>query len=177
VGGGEYRLIGREEVDGRPAWHVRFTFGEGERIDFWIDERNGFRVYRVDRNAVQTVSYYENESYPWLPNRVVSRAYRQWQPRDDEAPRYTTKVLILRATPNVKFAKDRWTLAGMQPKAGTDVIDVSVSRSIGHWNGKRLVRSPGDPHTGIGIWAYVLLVFLVLAPAFYFWRSKKAGAH
>lgn len=170
---GKFELIGREEVGGRSAWHVRFSFGQDIPVDLWIDDANGFRVYQKIFNAVQIFSYYENNNYPWLPSRVVSKAYSHLNPLDDEIPRYTKEIQILEARTN-NFPKSRWTLEGMKLKPGTDVIDLKLSRSIGRWNGKRMdAERDVRPETRPGRWTYVLMAILFVGPGIYIWRRSK----
>lgn len=168
----KFELVGREQVGGRSAWHVRYRFGQDIATDLWIDDANGFRVYQKNFNAVQIFSYYENNNYSWLPSRVVSKAYSHLIPLENEIPRYTKEVEVLEARTN-NFPKSRWTLAGMKLSPGTDVIDLKLSRSIGRWNGKLMVaESDAHQQTRLGAWAYVLMAILFAGPGIYLWRSK-----
>jgi len=172
-------LIGREDVENRLAWHVRLinvaSFGNIVR-DFWIDDTRGFRVYRVDFNGVETYSYYESDSYPWLPSRVIVREFRSASDG--------TKVLvaergleILEAKSNVKLPKVRWTVASMSIKPGADVVDFALQRKIGIWDGKRIVANTPDfplqTERRSGPWTIIVCMLLVLTPLVIFVASRK----
>jgi len=178
---GEHRkidLIGREEVGNLRAWHVRLTILDASWNsvwDYWIDDAEGFRVYRTDFNGVETYSYYENTNYPWLPSRVLGREYDQ--------SRNGTRVLtaqrgmqILEARANVKLPKSRWTLAAMKIKPGTEVIDVDIHKVIGTWNGTRLVQDIGEPiRKPRGRRGYFLcILFLLSSPIVFLWFFRRA---
>jgi|WetSurMetagenome_2_1015567.scaffolds.fasta_scaffold62496_3 hypothetical protein len=163
-------LLGREAVGGRAAWHVRFSArtGSPDPTDYWIDDSTGFRVYRTDCNGIQTFSEYDNTNYPWLPSRVISRAYGHLRPVPGEIPRYTKEVQILEARANLSFPTNTWGLAGLKLKPGTDVIDLSLSRGLGVWDGKRLVKDfAGTPKaTRSGAARNITLVIMCLTTAF-----------
>jgi len=170
----KYELIGRENVEGRPAWHIRVTVSGGSRFDYWIDETKAFRVYRKDWNNVQTYSYYENEKYPWLPSRVVSKHYDLSGLLQKE-----TIMEIMEAKADVVFPKNRWTILGMGLKSGTDIVDHNLSRSVGVWNGALVVPSADlapapQKLKGKTMPRIIIIVFLVVPIAlFLFYRNKN----
>jgi len=172
-------LIGRENVGNLPAWHVRLTLivPEGNAIwDYWVDDTREFRLYRADYNGVQSYSYYEDDSYPWLPRRVVSKEYR-YSPDGAPTIRAERGLEILEAKANVTLPKSRWTLAGMSIKPGTDVSDGVLQRRIGTWDGKRLVP-PGSSRTykPPGRWTYAVCVAMLGFPLVIWWISKRRAA-
>jgi len=174
-------IIGREEINGRPAWHLLAKLeSKNVQMDFWIDETKGFRLYRYDLNGVQTISHYDNPAYPWLPNLVVSKIYRHRPPAPDEVPPKTRTVEILEARANLKFSKDRWTLAGMTLKPGADIVDHQLQRSVGHWDGTRVLPvqpdgyvKPAGKFTGLFLMLIMSALFL---PILFSRRGDKATA-
>ncbi|MBU6427361.1 hypothetical protein KGQ27_03995 [Patescibacteria group bacterium] len=164
---GRLELVGAEELDGRPTWHVRYHYPPPYQHtlpeEYWVDE--AFRVYRQECNGATTLSSYANERYPWLPSRVVS--YYRVAP---DAPKDEVDVEILSAEANVKFPKARWGPAGMMLKPGTTVLDREASRILGTWNGKRLVATGPQKAPG---WSYILVLLMLSLPAIFAWRAKK----
>jgi hypothetical protein len=174
--GAKPELIGREAVEDRVAWHVRLTIKPLQVVaDYWIDDTNGFRVYRKDWNVTKTFSYYENESYPWLPSRVESKDYRY--AKDGNATLQSEmKWQIVDAKADVKFPKSRWTLAGMDLKQGTEVTDVNLRRRIGNWNGSRFVPSIPDSDQRRNrpmAWSIIALFLVVIVPVILMWLAKR----
>jgi len=168
-------IIGREEITGRPAWHLLAKIKDVE-VDFWIDETTGFRLYRYDFNGVQTISHYDNRAYPWLPNLVVSKTYQHLHPPPDEVAQETRTVEILEARSDVKFPKSRWTLAAMTLKPKADIVDQQLQRSVGLWDGKRVLPVQPDDYvapppklTGV----FVILIVAALCAPMLFWRRGK----
>jgi hypothetical protein len=137
-------VVGEEDVEGRHCWHIRLgiplpKYHATNRVDFWIDGKARFRVYRRDWNHVVTLLYYENSRYPWLPSRVVSKEYvnrgtGRWEERA------TKEIRVLEAEPNVRFTASRWTLQGLQATPGTLVADANVGQHIGTWSGTRIIQ-------------------------------------
>ncbi|HEY0551721.1 MAG TPA: hypothetical protein VGF13_19100, partial [Verrucomicrobiae bacterium] len=169
-------IIGREEINGRPAWHLLAKMKNVE-MDFWIDETKGFRLYRYDLNGVQTISHYDNPAYPWLPNLVVSKIYRHRQPSPDEVAPKTRTVEVLEARSNVKFPKNRWSLAAMTLKPGADIVDQGLQRSVGRWNGKRVLPVQGDveapPPRNLTGFFLTLIAVVMCGPVLFYFRSGK----
>jgi hypothetical protein len=158
----KYELIGREKLEGCLAWHIQVRFENGMTSDYWIDETKGFRVYRKDLYYVQTYSYYENDNYPWLPSRVVSKQYDQSNALQRE---WITEVLDAKS--NVIFPKDRWTLVGIGLKQGTDIVDHNLNRSVGVWSGSVVTPSPDlapPPTKPTRKWTYVMLFTFSILP-------------
>jgi len=171
-------LIGQEKIDGKLAWHVLITIEMPTgawQVHCWIDDKNGFRVYRKDRNGVETYSYYENPNYPWLPSRVVGKE-RGRGSLDNE-----TEWRVLDATPHVKLPSDRWSIVGMRLPPKTDVVDIRLKHRIGHWDGKQLVPEAPDvpltkPKKHLGTWGYAVVVGLFLvAPAVVWILKRRVG--
>lgn len=161
---GKFELVGRQEINGRLAWHVRFQSVGGrpiDQLDYWIDDLHGFRVYRKDWAGIQTFSYYENDNYPWLPSRVVSKA-----------PEYEQEVQVIQAKADVRFPQSRWGLAGMKLKPQTVVLNHDPPRIVGVWDGSRMVPEfEGAPRPPL--WSYIIMILVLALPAVFVWGLKR----
>lgn len=169
-------LIGKEEADGRPAWHVRLTIVQPHGswpIDYWIDDTKGFRVYRKEYNGMRTTSHYENASYPWLPSLIIGKEYSG---ASNDVLQSQREWRILDAKADLKFSKSRWTLEGMGIKPGAAVVDLNLRRRIGHWTGKQLALEPDGPSQKPSAWTYWVLAALLAAPMILFWRSRRRAS-
>jgi len=134
-------MVGREDVEGRSAWHVR-VFDLRRQLDLWIDDKNGFRVYRYDQRVPgvsdETArSYYENPNYSWIPSRVEGE-----DRSTNGSVRVKRKFEILQAEAEVPIPPNMWTMAGINPPRETQVVDVRSMTDLGYWDGKRVVAGP-----------------------------------
>ena len=131
--------IGREEVQGIPAWHVRMTYHDGPVLDWWIDVQNNFRVPRYAGNwqvGSRTVSSsYKNPDYSWLPSRVVTEDFGS-----NGGIISRTELRILKAQANVKFPKATWTLAGFNLPRKTVITDTRT-HTFGYWIDGRVMSA------------------------------------
>jgi len=161
-------LIGREQVDGKSAWHVRLFSVFRSQVDLWIDEKNGFRVYRYDEKMEGAGErsmrcFYENGAYQWLPSRIEGDA------RNAEGTTlYRREITMLQATANVKIPEATWTLSGLRLPLSAQVVDVRT-KSMGWWDGQRVSSGlkqtkPHPPPIG-GPRGLILVVLAVLAAA------------
>lgn len=138
-------LIGRERVGDHQTWHVRLVMPFPRNIpdaswrippmDYWIDADKGFRVYRMEWNGAQTLSFYENLGAPYLPTRVVTTRRNNLATLGAEVIEWE----ILEAKWPMRFPASRWDLPGLGLQAETDVIDDRIQRRVGFWNGTRYV--------------------------------------
>ena len=101
-----------------------------------------FRVYRYDfsipgvkRNS--TISYYENDDYPWLPNRVETRYYN-----GDGQETSRRLIVIVESEGGVNQPDDTWGLAGLELPIGVPVSDLRIGQRIGYWDGHGLSELP-----------------------------------
>jgi hypothetical protein len=155
-------LVGRESVGDKEAWHVRVSVNpsKGYVADIWIDDRTGFPVYRYDMSRVETLSFYENKNYPWLPSRVEGRVYDS---KHELIKEYDCSILDGKA--NVKLPDGTWSLGGLHLPTGTSVQDLRISKRLGYWNGTGISPSPDDlPTPSPARYWVVLVVLTIIAP-------------
>jgi len=129
------QLQGKEDVEGRPAWHVQVVAASGWRIDFWIDVARPTQVVKAAEAETTVLStYYAGDI---LPHKVYVKRVRQGQPFID--------YLLVRTASEfgAEIPRATWTLAGLNMKPGTSVVDVRSHRAIGSWNGVSLNDPPG----------------------------------
>jgi hypothetical protein len=161
--------VGREQVNNHWAWHVRLsdTNMHNRQVDVWIDERNGFRVYRYDERwrdfqfcTIQ--SFYEDKSYEWLPSRVQMRV---WRPSGEVQEDREFRVISPKA--GLRFAADTWTIAGVRPPVGTEIHDRRISKVLGYWNGKSISPDPTGPPVAPVHWpGWATVILLVVIAGF-----------
>ncbi len=140
------QLVGKEAVEGIPAWHVRLQVPSGQNPmdkDFWLEAAHPTRVIKHQFNGNTVWSKYDaaNPQDP-IPtevramtghltsgtNHIFYHAYHQYVRRS--------------ARFNVPVDPASWTLAGLGMQIGTDVVDYRTSRSLGYWNGSGLSATP-----------------------------------
>lgn len=132
---GKVEMVGREVIRGTNAWHVQISVKTPEEytVDLWIGDTESFPVYRHDvtsgtqKDSIE--SFYENKSYPWLPNRMEFSNYR------NGAFRLGLSVTITKAEANIAFPDSNWSLTGLNLPTGTQIIDRRTKLRIGFWNG------------------------------------------
>ncbi|MBX9622661.1 MAG: hypothetical protein K2X82_02495 [Gemmataceae bacterium] len=138
-------LIGREEVAGRPAWHVQAVHRSGSVRHYWVEPIDGFRVPKFayldpadgSSTRCEVVSEYDGAA---LPSRVVTR--ETWGGAKSEAV-YTISGLDLGVEPDAA----EFGLAGLDLPPGTRVTDERISRVAGYWNGSGLSESSREALT------------------------------
>ena len=172
--------LGRESIGENEAWHVRVTkkLPEGDfHSDYWIDDKNDFRVYRRDINGVKIVSYYSNADYPWLPSRVESTEYDFVQPEKIKCVR---ELDILQANPDQTFDATRWSIAGMGITNKAEVLDDSLRRTVGEWTGNEYIASIPEVSASsgerMGVLGYTVCVIMITLPIFLFIFVKRSNS-
>lgn len=167
-------LIGSEQIDGLPVWHVRLIDSYDQQINLWIDSDHGFKVYRYNFSIFgetnSTLSYYENPNYPWLPSRVET-SYRSGTNGSILSGR---TISILKAE-KAKLPENIWTIAGVQPSVGAAVSDLRIKQRIGYWNGHGLSQradlEPEYESVKPSKWFLVLMIITFLVgPAILLWH-------
>jgi RNA polymerase sigma factor (sigma-70 family) len=139
------QLVGKESVEGIPAWHARLQIQFGPTPmdkDFWLEAAHPTHVIKHQFNGSTVLSKYD------LAN-----------PQDPIPTEVTAMVLHGTVGTNTAFSQERyirrnarfnvpvdppsWTLAGLGMQIGTEVIDYRISQRVGYWNGSGL--SPDLP--------------------------------
>lgn len=143
---GRVEMVGGEQVRGLSAWHVRILMEDPIKyqIDLWIGDTERFPVYRYDmafdteRRSI--ISFYEDQSYPWLPSKVDSTTFTT-----NGALIFGLTVALTEAEANVAFEETNWTLAGLNLPVGTEVVDRRTKLTTGYWSGTNV--------TPFNVWA------------------------
>jgi hypothetical protein len=183
---GKVDMVGAEQIRGINTWHVRISLNKpiNYQIDIWIGDTEGFPVYRydmkLDKERRSIISFYENQNYPWLPNRVDSSSFNT-----NGSLRHELAVTLSKIETNVLFLETTWTLAGLNLPVGTQVMDRRTELTIGYWNGtnvtpfevwatNQLAKNdvPILPkHSRIMVW--ILLCATTLIPLFFLWKCMS----
>jgi hypothetical protein len=167
-------LIGAEQINGLPVWHVRLIDSYDQQINLWINSDHGFRVYRYDFSILgetnSTLSYYENPDYPWLPSRVET-SYRSGTNGSILSGRTTS---ILKAE-KAKLPEKTWTIAGVQPAIGAAVSDLRIKQRIGYWNGHGLSQRADlepefEPVKMSKRFPVLMIIIFLVGPVVFLWH-------
>jgi hypothetical protein len=188
----QIKLVGRDQINDKPCWHVGVARDDGWQFDFWVDAQGTFAVLRRDEKRQgyahrSTRSFYENPDYRWLPSRVECEEY---DPKGQLL--WRREVSVLTAKAKVKIPDTVWTLEGLLSGLPllewlpvTDVRTPNHSRLIGYWHKGRLgppapwEKAPDPPKlTPKRILLISIMALLAVAPAVAFAyrnRSRRAS--
>lgn len=120
-------LVGQEEIDGIPSWHVRVRCRDFDR-NFWVSVAQPDRLIRHAENGdVYTSSYSADHPRDPLPVKVIIQTRHGIQELHRTAGEY-----------NISIDPATFTLAGLGMPPGTMVNDDRASRSLGYWTGAGL---------------------------------------
>jgi|GEM_PF-2293160 len=141
-------LVGKEEVDGIPAWHVRVHSKYDQSLDFWIDAVRSDRLLKHAHGADVTLSKYDSAALrDTLPMEVTTINMRNGS--------RSLVQRFVRSNPKYNQSVDpsSFTLAGLKMAVGTPVTDVRNHRGIGYWTGTELSefppsKRPAEPQSG-----------------------------
>jgi hypothetical protein len=126
-------LVGREEVDGIPAWHVEVRTTNGWRFEFWLDVAHPAHVIRQeDPNLSGWLTAKFDPSHPADPLPVEIHQVDHYGGKPEP---WNTWMTRLQSRINVPIDSKAFTLAGLEMPMGTWVADRRLRRSIGYWNG------------------------------------------
>ncbi len=140
--GTEMQTVGAEEINGRSCWHVSIIDVHDQRRDLWIDDENGYRVYRSEfsipgfkRNSTTPIYSGDTES---LPTRVITEYFdARGLPKT-----HRRIVTVLDTEPNVEFADVTWGYESLELPIGVPVADLRAKRRLGYWDGSGLALNP-----------------------------------
>jgi peroxiredoxin len=138
------KLVGKESVDGNPAWHVHVQSKYDEPFDFWIEVAHPARVLKHVHGRDFAVSKYDDAAAGnSIPTEVRTMEYR------NGAPSFGRRFIRSNAQFNQPVDPASWTLAGLGMPVGIEVSDNRIFRVIGYWNGsglsENLPSKPGKP--------------------------------
>jgi hypothetical protein len=130
-------VVTKETVNGVDVWHVCFTneFGQGH---LWIEEPS-FRVHKFrseTKNVIAEISAkYESPQFDIFPTQIHIENITQGKRTVCRDFKFT----------NVTFnepKEDRFSLKSMDLPVNTAVTDIRILRTIGYWDGEKLVDDP-----------------------------------
>jgi len=133
---GSVQRLGKEAVEGVPAWHVRLPRGS-MIADFWVEVARPTLVIKHTFNGSEVVSKYD-EKNPKDPIPIEVREMFLHGTVGRKTAFSETRRLRRNARFNIQVDPVNWTLTGLGMKAGTDVSDSRVMRRIGYWTGTGL---------------------------------------
>jgi len=134
------KLIGREDVLGHPAWHLRIEAAPGPERHIWIESSPSRRVLKVEERGQvvrhEIISQYgppDEGPSSSLPMVVTTLEYRR--PDAVESIQVVTRGSTRIGEP---FDPGAFTLGGLDMPIGTVVTDLRIHRRVGYWDGKKL---------------------------------------
>lgn len=141
----EIKTIGRETVNGWETWHVAVTTAIGTKLDFWVEDTAGFRVHRMQWDAVDLplVNVCDSE---YAPDDKVSTLPKvthivRYAKRDEKQKIAVGKLTVQIAQAEVApQSPPPGSLASLHLPIGTEVIDGRINKSMGFWDGATIVR-------------------------------------
>lgn len=124
-------LLGREDVDGISAWHVRVEVMTNWGFDFWIDPAHPTHVLKqqaLNRRGMVYSTYDDKNPDDPLPIQTheIDQFGNDPRPWDFWMTRTNTRY-------NVPINPKAFTLAGLEMPIGTPVVDVRLMKRIGYW--------------------------------------------
>ncbi len=130
-------LVGAEDIDGHPTWHVRIAGKHDHKSHFWIEDSADFKVRKAEKinpftRETITSRFERNRPSAGLPDQVEVREDRRGQPFR------TLTITLDKAEYNVPIDPKLWTIPGLGMPIGTMVIDQRIHRGIGHFDGQGL---------------------------------------
>jgi RNA polymerase sigma factor (sigma-70 family) len=149
------QLVGKETVNEIPCWHVQTA------LDFWIDVAHPARVIKHSNNERVAFSKYDDaDPRNPLPLEVRMASFRNGSQRDEQI------IVRTSARYNVPVPAASWTLAGLDMKVGTTVMDSRIYRNLGYWTGSGLSENlpPKNPSTNAAPDREALLALLEADP-------------
>jgi RNA polymerase sigma factor (sigma-70 family) len=130
-------LVGKENVDGIPAWHIHVQVTTNWPFEFWIDAAHPTHVIKMAEPARPgTVWSKYDPQNPDDPLPIEVNA----EDHEGKSTNYVYQTHIVRRDSryNVPIEPKAFTLAGLDMPVGTPVVDVRIHSRIGYWNGKNL---------------------------------------
>ncbi len=125
-------LVGKEDVNGIPAWHISVQAATNWPIEFWIDVAHPTHVIKMaepNRPGIAWSKYDPQNPNDPLPIEVNVVAYRGYEGKStnnmDE-----THMIRLDSRYNVPIEPKAFTLAALGMPVGTPINDVQTHRRI-----------------------------------------------
>jgi len=136
-------IIGKELIDDKDTWHINIFFkglsDEGVSLNYWVDPNNRFRVYKYEEIITNVhhiiINSKYDDKYKWLPTYVEELSLLN---NGKLSSKYT--ITILEAKERVNIPSTTWTIAGLNPPKGAEIVDLRIQKGIGFWDGKKVVK-------------------------------------
>ena len=127
------QILGKESVEEAPAWHVQVKSKNDVKHDFWISVAQPTQVLKYAQDSDFAISKYDS-SFPRdpFPVEVTIMSFQ------NGVLRYRQKYIRSNSKLNTWIDPVSFTMAGLEIPAGTEVVDMRISRSIGYWTGAGL---------------------------------------
>ncbi len=175
-------IVGREELQGEPTWHVIVGWGDAT-TDFWIDEPL-FRVHKCVTKAADIRVETDSEFDP--ADRTSPFPKRVEMTREDTKEWKQIIITVKSMEVDKPIPAERFTMKAMDVPVNTMLNDYRINRIVGYWDGNGVSKGPvhethsaGPPPTPRNIgWIYavtgVSLAVLGAAVAWLYFRQRKA---
>jgi RNA polymerase sigma factor (sigma-70 family) len=126
-------LVGEDNLDGNPAYHVRVKLPWGGTMEYWIDKDHPERLLQLtDGHDILKSKYDESNLADPIPVEVDATNFRNGVLSD------TSRLLCSNKSYNTPVGAESFTLAGLGLPVGTPVNDDRIYRRIGYWTGSGL---------------------------------------
>jgi RNA polymerase sigma factor (sigma-70 family) len=129
-------LAGEESVEGASTWHLRVRRNSMDR-DFWLEKAHPTRVLKLAFNGSVVVAKYD-DAHPDDPIPIEITESLLHGTAGGGTAVSVTSITRRGAQFNIPVDPASWTLAGLDMKIGTPVVDDRLMRRIGCWNGTGL---------------------------------------
>lgn len=133
-------LVGRENLGGTDAWHVRARIPDKVDVDFWVEVRNPERALKLAVLEDRIESRYD-EADPSDPLPVWTRVTTTAAARAS----WSTELRRLKMQYHQPVPPEVFTLAGLRVPVGTEIVDTRIMRRIGYWDGAALTDDMPNP--------------------------------
>jgi len=128
-------IIGKEDVGGIPAWHLKEILSGDWVYEFWLDVAHPTHILKHADPGNHSMLFErydpQNPSDP-LPGEIDFIDQGHWA--------YECYWFRRHARYNVPIDPKAFTLAGLGMAPGVPVVDVRIQQRIGYWNGSTLVE-------------------------------------
>lgn len=132
------------DADENGAWAVTVQFRSGVTMKYLLRPDPAYQVFEhhvVHQNHTEHIkSEFRLQDYPWLPSRVEIT-------KENRDGIYSVKVIeIDRATMIDSLTEEDFTIAALEPRVGSTVMDVAARQRLGLWDGEGglMDRIPAD---------------------------------
>lgn len=130
------QFVAEEFAEGASTWHVRVRRASMD-TDFWLEKDHPTRVLKYTLSGSVVVSKYD-DSNPQDPIPIEVTYSILHGTAGGQTAFYGKRITRRSAQFNIPVDPASWTLAGLDMKIRTTVIDYRLHRMIGYWTGTGL---------------------------------------